>query len=567
MFFQTSLAVVALSLTLGAEPAPDVATISAEYRALQREQAVLGWYTSTQGEESLGALTYVGHEHLFTPATLAVVDAARSTPGLSGEQASALRFLRRALAAEQVSLTLAHFDDEFDAAEGAATATVPFEKAPIAYRDLPLKLSAEADPGKRAQLYAASTRIVTETLNPILVRKEAAAQAAARAAGYADYVAMSEELRAVKLQDLLVQGVTYVKATDALFKATADRVAKEELGVGLAQLHAADFTRLWKAPKLEAAFTKDLQLPSLTWFLGGIGLDLKTAVGGEVKVDDSLHPLKRPRAFVNPVDPPRDVRLSVKPAGGLDDTWTLFHEAGHAVHFASSTIEPWENRQLGHGGPSEAYGEFFRHAFSDPRFLTRYRDFLVSKGRPALTNQQLAAVLRRTALIEMYYLRRYAFAKTLYELRLHGRPVSELTAGLALLPAAEKSKVLGEGDAALRELYRQAFSVAYGFALTDVEASRFRVDVDDTFYSADYARAFALAGMMHEAVRTKFGADWYGNPKVGAFLREQLFSQGTALSPEDVAARLGLPAKVDFALAAKRAARLIAEADALEAMK
>jgi hypothetical protein len=359
--------------------------------------------------------------------------------------------------------------------------------------------------------------------------------------------------------------VAYVKATDPIFKATAERVAKEELGVGLAQLHASDFTRLWKSPKLEPLFEKDLQLPALTWFLSGIGLDLKTAVGGAVKVDDSLHPLKRPRAFVMPVDPPRDVRLSVKPAGGLDDTWTLFHEAGHAVHFASSTIEPWENRLLGHQGPSEAYGEFFRHAFSDPRFLVRYRDFLVSKGRPAPTNQQLAAVLRRTALIEMYYLRRYAFAKTVYELRLHGRPLTEVAPGLALLPAADKVK--GEGDAALRELYRQAFSVAYGFSLTDQEASRFRVDVDDTFYSADYARAFALAGMMHEAVRSKFGADWYANPKVGAFLRDQLFSQGTALSPEDVAARVGLPAKVDFVLAARRATRLIADADALEATK
>ena len=279
-------------------------------------------------------------------------------------------------------------------------------------------------------------------------------------------------------------------------------------------------------------------------------------------MDDSLNPLKRPRAFVNPIDPPSDVRLSVKPQGGLDDTWTLFHEAGHAVHFAATTVEPWENKLLGHGAPSEAYGEFFRHAFSDPVFLRRYRDFLVAHGKPAPTNAQLAAVLRRTALIEMYYLRRYAFAKTAYELRLHGRPLSAIQPALALLPAPDK--VRADDEAALRELYRQAFSVAYGFTLNEQEASRFRVDVDDTFYSADYARAFALAGMMHEAIRKKFGADWYANPAVGRFLREQLFSRGTALSPEEVAARLGLPAVVDFELSARRAARLLAEADALE---
>jgi hypothetical protein len=564
-----ALTVTILLLALGANAQsapttqPDLPTLRAEYRALLRIQAVLGWYTSTQGEEALGALTYLGHEHLFSPAALAAVDTGRAKPGLSADDALSLRFLRRALAAEQVNLKLAHFDDEFDAAEGAATATVAFEKGPIPYRNLPLKIAAEPDPARRAQLYAASTQIVSEKLNPILVRKEEAAQAAARAAGYADYVAMSEELRAVKLPELLAQGVAYVRATEPFFKSTADRVAREELGIGLDQIRLSDFGRLWKSPKLAALFEKDIQIAALQAFLAGIGLDLKTAVGGEVKVDDSLNPLKRPRAFVQPVDPPRDVRLSVKPQGGLDDTWTLFHEAGHAVHFASTTIEPWENKLLGHGAPTEAFGEFFRHAFSDPRFLRRYRDFLVAHGKPAPSNAQLAAVLRRTALIEMYYLRRYAFAKIAYELRLHGRPLTDIEPAVALLPAPEK--VRGNDEASLRELYRQAFSVAYGFTLNEQEASRFRVDVDDSFYSADYARAFALAGMMHEGMRRKFGQDWYGNPAVGKFLREQLFSRGTALSPEDVALRLGFPGKVDFDLSAKRAARLLAEADALEA--
>ena len=548
-----------------AQPAPDVGALRDEYRALRRIQEVLGWFTSTQGEEALGSLTYVGHERLFGKEALAAVDAARAKPGLSADEALGLRFLRRALAGEQVSLKLAHFDDELDAAESAATATVPFEKDPIPYRNLPLRIAAEADPTRRAQLYTASTKVVSTELDPILLRKETEAQAAARAAGYADYVAMSEELRAVKLDDLLRSGVAYVRATDAVFKKTAERVAREEIGVGLDKMRASDFGRLWKAPALAGLFEKDLQLDSLAVFLGGIGLDMKTAAGGEVKVDDSLHPKKRPRAFVSAVDPPRDVRLSVKPQGGLDDTWTLFHEAGHAVHFASTTVEPWENKILGHGAPTEAFGEFFRHAFSDPRFLKRYRDFLVAHKKPAPTNAQLAAVLRRTALVEMYYIRRYAFAKVAYELRLHGRPLAEIGPALALLPQADRVK--GDGDAALRELYRQAFSVAYGYTLNDEEASRYRVDVDDTFYSADYARAFALAGMMHEAMRKKFGLDWYANPAVGKFLREQLFSRGTALSTEDVAARLGFAPKVDFDVAAKRAARLVADADALEAAR
>jgi len=54
---------------------------------------------------------------------------------------------------------------------------------------------------------------------------------------------------------------------------------------------------------------------------------------------------------------------------------------------------------------------------------------------------------------------------------------------------------------------------------------------------------------------------------VGRFLKEQLFAPGTALSSEDVAERLGFGRTVDFAAAAARAHRLVAEADALEKSK
>jgi hypothetical protein len=548
-----------------AAPAQTAAQISEEYKALQRIQAVLGWYAGTQGEASLNAQTYLGHEHLFAPESLATLDRELLRTDLDADHRLALKFLRRALAGESVGLAVAKFDDEFSDAEAAATVTLPSEKAPIPYRNLTLLIAAESDPAKRAVLYAASTSVIREKLNPILARKELAAQSAARAAGFTDYVALSEELRQVDLKALLGEGVSYLTATDEIFKKTLDRVAREELNIPRENLRVADLGRLWKAPKLAGMFEKDLELKALEFFLGNIGLDLKTVAGTEVQVDDSVNPKKRPRAFVQPVDPPGDVRLSVKPTGGLDDVWTLFHEAGHAVHFSSVTVTPWENATLGYGAPTEGFGEFFRHAFSDKTFLLRYREFLKKSGKPAPSNAQLAAVLRRTALIEMAYLRRYAFAKIAYELRLHGRAPSEIAPAMALLSHPEATQ--GDSESSLKSLYQQLFSRALTFALTDEEAMRFRADVDDTFYSADYSRAFVLAGMMHEGVQRKFGADWYTNHEVGKFLRAQIFAPGTTLSVDDVAGRLGFAPRMDFQLAATRAAKLCADADALEAAK
>ncbi|HZR08261.1 MAG TPA: hypothetical protein VFA79_06740 [Myxococcales bacterium] len=538
-----------------------VASLREELEALRRVQAVLGWYVATQGETSLRKLTYIGHGRLFQKMALDAVAEEERRPGLAANDALALRFIRQTLTREIVSLATAAFNDEYADAEAGATVQLPWKDGPVAYRDLQNLLAQEEDPARRAQVFAAMNAVRTQKLNPILTRKEEAAQKAARETGFADYVALSEDLRSVKLDPLLLSGVAYVKATEAIFRSTLDRVARDELDVPREKLRVADLNRLWKAPRLSRFFDKELELRALLAFLSGLGLDLRTVAGSDVRVDDALHPKKVPRAFVDPVYAPLDVRLSVKPVGGLDDYETLFHEAGHAVHFANATVTPRELVTEGYGAPTEAFGEFFRHAFSDPRFLVRYRAFLQSQGRRTPLDAELAAIQRGLALREMMYLRRYAFAKIAYELRLHGRPASEIAPALAMIPSPEKAK----DD--LRELYRQLFSVAYTFELNTDEAGLFLTDVDETFYAADYARAFVLAGMMHEGVRRRFGADWSANPAVGRFLKEQLFAPGTALSSEDVAERLGFGRTVDFAAAAARAQRLVAEADALEKSK
>ena len=532
-----------------------VASLREEYSALGHSQRVLGWYQETQGEPRPGQ-AWLGHDRLFQKSALDAVTAGLGEAARTPNDALALRFFRRALTAERVSLATGRLDDEVAQAETNATVQLPWLPAAVAYRDLPSAVALEADPVRRQLLYAAGVGVVEQQLNPLLERREAAAQTAAHETGFADYVALSEDLRSVRLSELLAEGARYVEATEEIFAPLLDRVAREELGIPRAQLHLADVSRLWKAPALLRHFDQALELPALRAFLGGIGLDLRTAAGTEVQIDDSALPRKQPRAFVTPVDAPSDVRLSVKPSGGLDSYWSLFHEAGHAVHFANATIEPRELLTLGHGAPSEAFGELFRQAFADPRWLVRYRAFLVSQGRLAPSNAELAAVLRRTALVEMLYLRRYAFAKIAYELRLHGRGDGEIAPALALLPAARQRD--------LRELYRALFSKAYGFELTAQESQRYRVDVDETFHAADYARAFALAGMLQEGLRRRFGDDWYGEADVGAFLKRELFAPGESLSAEEVAQRLGFAPRVDFELAARRAQRLVADADALE---
>jgi hypothetical protein len=362
------------------EAAPLVQALREEYQALGRIQAVLRWYAATQGETSLNQLTYVGHDRLFRKPALDAIAAVEQKPDLAPNDALALTFLRRTLTGEIVSLATASFDDEYEDAEASATVTLPWKDKPVAYRDLQNLIAQEQQAERRQAAFAAMNSIRLSKLNPILERKEAAAQKAARETGFTDYVALSEELRQVKLDALLASGVAYVKATEGVFRATLDRVAREELAIPREKLRVPDLARLYKAPKLARFFDKALELQVLETFLAGIGLDLRTAAGTQVLVDDGLHPKKRPRAFVNPVDAPRDVRLSVKPTGGLDDYETLFHEAGHAVHFASSTIAPKELIDLGYGAPTRRSAASCANSSSPPALHCRRKTWRSGSG-------------------------------------------------------------------------------------------------------------------------------------------------------------------------------------------
>jgi len=332
-----------------------VLALRAEHRALEKQRALLSWYESTTGAPALSGAADRGP--LFGRGAREALLRAQQEPGNSPEETLALRFLLRAIAAEKVQQATAPYDDALSRAEVSAVLTVPSAPGGIALRDAPLFLAQSPDAEFRRLLYGAVSHATSELLDPLLAQREAAAQGAARAAGYADYVALSEDLRDVDLHALLAQGTGYLQATEEIFAATLDRVAKEELGLPRAKLRGADLSRLWKAPGLARHFETALELPALSFFLAGIGLDLGTAIGTQVLVDASASAGKRPRAFVDPVDAPGDVRLSIKPSGGLDDYWALFHEAGHAVHFAASTVGPAELVTLGPLAPAEAFGE------------------------------------------------------------------------------------------------------------------------------------------------------------------------------------------------------------------
>jgi len=547
-----------LVAVLGAAPTPSapspLAALREEAAAVLRVQGVLDWYTQVLGEPSIQALTYKGHERLYSGASVELVARELRRKDLDPDERRALQFLKSYLASESVARAVARYDDERTNAELKAEVSLPWEKSSVPYKQLEALLKTEEDAQRRAAVEKARAGVWRDVLNPILQRKEEEAQRLAMKLGYRSYVALSEEVRMVSLKDLLAEGHRYLEATDALYRPLLAEVARKELGMEVSQLRRADVVRLRNAPRFERFFPKELLRPAFEHFLDGLGLDLKTAAGTTIAIDDAPHPLKEPRAACYSIHVPDDIRVTVKPSDGIEDFATFFHEGGHALHFANATTSRWELQQLGPNALTEAWAEVFAKSWGDPRWLRRYREFVARHNAerktsfPTMSDVEIAELSRVRVYNDFYYLRRYGYAKLVYEAVLHGGEPG-LWAGVYKGQTTDPMAV-----------YRDVFSTAYGFPMGEDDALRFRTDVDDTFYSADYARAFALADLVHQALDRRFGGpsgDWYGNRAVGEELK-RLWAAGQKWQPDEIARQFGEP-KLTFGPSAERARRLLSQ--------
>lgn len=540
-----------------------LAIVRRQLRAHIHLSELLGWYTRTQGEASMQKVLFVGREQLISRRTLAYLKECLAEAKAPVERRS-IEYMRDYIAMAYIDRRTAALEDDIAAAAIGAKARLSWKKTPVAYRQLPVLLSGEKSPKRRAEIAGKMAEIQQNVLNPLLQKLVMRSQELAQWMGYPSYVALSAQVRRVDLARQIRLGARFVKKSQPLFQTIMTQVAKENLGVPLAKLRRADHARLFRAAKVERQLPRQLMIPAFRYFLAGIGLNMTTAAKTRIRVDDTLRPKKNPRAACFPLVVPSDIRISVKPVGGLASWVTFFHEGGHALHFAWTTTPRFAFQQLGSNGFTEAMAELFARAWEEPAWLERYTRFVreVNRGKhrdllpkgarirrvPTLSKRLRGYLIRNRLAYNLYLARRYGWAKLIYETALYGGPES-------LYRAAYKGPTSDR-----RTLYGALFSKAYGYPLTRQDTARYLADVDPFFYSADYARAFQLADLLHEHLRAKFGPAWFSNPKVGAYLKT-LWATGNKLTPEELARRLGKT--LDYSASLARLGRLWAAAEVL----
>jgi hypothetical protein len=368
----------------------------------------------------------------------------------------------------------------------------------VPYRSVPIEQANEPDAARRAALEVARDELLESRLNPLYLKAHRRTRELTRALGWATYAEAWGELRGIDLAALAARMADFLEATEDVYAAIVDPQLEEVVGDRLGSVRRSDLPRFFRAPGLDAAFGAERLLGSFAETLSGLGIELEGQ--SNIHLDTEQRPSKSPRAFCSTPRVPEEVYLVVSPRGGREDFAALFHEGGHAQHYAwVAPTQAFEFRQLGDNSVTESFAFLLEHLTDDSEWL-RAR---LGAADPRPLGEHARA-------LKLVMLRRYA-AKIGYELELHG------------------------GDAGLEEMgerYSRRLSEA-----TRIPWPRqsWLADVDGGFYVACYLRAWALEAQWRSHLRQRFGERWFERAEAGRWLRG-LWSEGQRLDAGELAA-------------------------------
>jgi hypothetical protein len=201
------------------------------------------------------------------------------------------------------------------------------------------------------------------------------------------------------------------------------------------------------------------------------------------------------------VDPPRDVRLSLRPAGGFEEQRATLHEGARAVGATLTEVSRWELAQLGDGSAAEGVALLFEALAGDPQWL---------RGVTQLRGEPLDDMVHTEATRRLLAVRRAA-AMVLFEIRRRAAPQADAQA----------------------TLYRGLLQRALFCVLSDDDANRWALEAEA--FSRNVTPL--VAGLFAAQLEQKLGQSWW--TKQQPTIR-QVWAGGRSLTALEATRALGL---------------------------
>lgn len=480
--------------------------ISEETHALLRAEAELLWTRWTTGAGPLPASALATHPRLARRDSIEMVDSAAGRA--SGDDARALRLLSQQLATLAIAREAGAEIEAMERARAQLSFAAPGQtRDTLGERDLDGVLREEPSAQKRAAI-ALSEAKAAQPLGPLALARDAAIDKAIEALGLGGWAAVEERAHGMPLSDLERLAEATLVATEQVGARAVSAAAVRNLGIPGDRLRRGDLPRMARTAFADPQFTAGKAWPNARDALAQAGV----APPSGLRVDAEPSPSKGARPLALLVDPPEDVRLSLRPAGGFDEQRATLHEGTRATGGALTSVSRWELAQLGDGSAAEAAALLFEALAGTPEWL---------RATTQLRGEPLDDVVHTEATRRLLSARRAA-AMVLFEIRRRG------------------GSRTAEAQAAL---YRGLVQRALFCALSDDDAGRWALESDSFARTAPLLLGAVLAAQLEQS----FGPTWW---KTSRPALKQLLSAGRSLTAPEAAAAAGLQRLDPAALAA-----------------
>jgi oligoendopeptidase F len=464
-------------------------------------EITLSWYeTDNYGRPSRMGEIYERFEDLFTDEALIGFVASEMEAQTDERQRRRLNYLRGFLIDEFIGLRVGDLDDRVLDLQAQEILSPGGQE--VAYRDVYGELFNSSDRQWRRQLYEARSSVIRERINPHLIEKVKIQREICQQFGFKDYGDFQDRIHEADFERLAGLCEELLYETELIYRRLLEETAERTVGLDLHEIQVYDRPRLFRGQSFDASFPGGRMVPLIENTLEEMGIRLGEQDNIDLDVED--RPEKEPRPACYIISVPGDIRVLVKPMGGAEDYESLFHEMGHAQHYAHTAVPEFEFRVLGEDGVTESYAFLFENLFMDDVYLIE---------RAGLTEETALAYIRQALLADLSSLRYYC-ALFLFERQLH--------AGL------------DKPWQVYRDLWERARLTR--MSLPQAEAGYLLANED--FYSVGYLEAWLLEAQLRETLRDRYGPQWFADPRAGRQLRE-LWALGSSRTVSELSRDLG----------------------------
>ena len=463
------------------------------FLALTEKEIYLNW-AGLKEELNLSSI-YEKYDWLFQKDLLLQVKSLMKRS--SGEQKRKLTYILYFLTSGYLDNQVKDLTDKSQTLMSKLKVKLNGEEIPL--RMVNVKIANEPNRTVRSKLFKAYIKTIDAQVNPILEDRISILHEKTKELGFKNYLDLFSKVKLIDFKSLKEKLQPFLEKTAATYSIRMQELLDKTVEIPLPEAEKHDISFLFRAKTYDKYFKEELLVESLEKTLSLMGLSIKSQKN--IELDLEKRPLKSPRAFVATIQVPDDIKLVVKPKGGVDDFLAFFHEAGHAEHFANTDPTlPIPYKRLGDNSVTEAYAFLIEYLIIDEEWVRQFlkipdiKDFLI---------------LQYT--YKLYFLRRYT-AKLSYEITLHSNGLSQA-----------------------RKTYKQSLEKSLIFKHPE---ELYLTDLDDELYCANYLRAWILEAQLRNYLIESFGRKWWIKKEAGEFL-VKLWSQGQKYNAEEIAKQLG----------------------------